>query len=60
MKTTTAVASCDLSVGCAVVSAGTSKRYAGKLLNPLTWLKFETVVVVRPVGIDHVAVIKSS
>ena len=54
-----AVAGENLSVGMAVRYAGVKRVYAGKLLKPWTWLKFEKVMIVEHAGVDHIAVIKT-
>ena len=52
-ETVEAVAGKPVSVGYTVVFTGTKRIWKGKIFKPWTWLRFETVSIVEPDGIDH-------
>lgn len=48
-----------VSVGQPVIFAGTKNVYRGELMKPLTWLKFEKVQIIKPLPVDHIAIVRS-
>lgn len=46
-----------VSLGQAVVITGKKRVYAGRLLKPKTWFKFDYLNVIEPIGTDHIAII---